>query len=282
MADRARRDARQRSKNNPALKGLTIPRTGQSGHHRHADDQDAGDRRREPGSTTTSTGVRGAMLRAYDKATGKEVGAVYMPAPQTGSPMTYMLNGKQYIVVAISGGNYSGELIAFRLPARSLFRFGVSTSVCQSWSGCGPAWMPSRSGSMPPAASGSAGLLRGHFLPLGLLLLLTFLALALALALLLRWSRFVHGPIVRRSRVPVIMIRAIYQARTPPQPPPGAQRSRFHAAHAHSGRRHSAGDGRPRPARLRHDRQRQDGGVPAADPAQADRTSRAARRARSC
>ena len=40
------------------------------------------------------------MLRAYDKATGKEVGAVYMPAPQTGSPMTYMLNGKQYIVVA--------------------------------------------------------------------------------------------------------------------------------------------------------------------------------------
>ena len=38
------------------------------------------------------------MLRAYDKATGKEVGAVYMPAPQSGSPMTYMLNGKQYIV----------------------------------------------------------------------------------------------------------------------------------------------------------------------------------------
>ncbi len=44
------------------------------------------------------------MLRAYDKATGKEVGAVYMPAPQTGSPMTYMLNGQQYIVVATSGG----------------------------------------------------------------------------------------------------------------------------------------------------------------------------------
>ena len=58
------------------------------------------------------------MLRAYDKATGKEVGAVYMPAPQSGSPMTYMLNGKQYIVVAISGGNYSGELLAFRLPGR--------------------------------------------------------------------------------------------------------------------------------------------------------------------
>jgi len=57
------------------------------------------------------------MLRAYDKATGKEVGAVYMPAPQSGSPMTYMVNGRQYIVVAVSGGNYSGEYIAFRVPS---------------------------------------------------------------------------------------------------------------------------------------------------------------------
>ena len=57
------------------------------------------------------------MLRAYDKATGKEVGAVYMPAPQSGSPMTYMLNGKQYIVVAISGQGFPGELIAYRLPS---------------------------------------------------------------------------------------------------------------------------------------------------------------------
>ena len=70
----------------------------------------------EPRVTTTSTGQRGAMLRAYDKATGNEVGAVYMPAQQSGSPMTYLFNGRQYIVVAISGGNYSGELLAFRLP----------------------------------------------------------------------------------------------------------------------------------------------------------------------
>ena len=55
------------------------------------------------------------MLRAYDKATGKEVGAVYMPSPQTGSPMTYMLNGRQHIVVAIGGGTFPGELVAFRL-----------------------------------------------------------------------------------------------------------------------------------------------------------------------
>ena len=58
------------------------------------------------------------MLRAYDKKTGAEVGAVYMPAPQTGSPMTYMLNGRQYLVVAISGNGYSGELVAFRVPQK--------------------------------------------------------------------------------------------------------------------------------------------------------------------
>jgi quinoprotein glucose dehydrogenase len=60
--------------------------------------------------------ARGAMLRAYNKTTGAEVGAVFMPAPQSGSPMTYMANGKQHIVVAVSGGNYSGEYIAYRLP----------------------------------------------------------------------------------------------------------------------------------------------------------------------
>ena len=59
---------------------------------------------------------RGAMLRAYDKATGVDVGAVFMPAPQSGSPMTYLLDGRQYIVVAISGGAYSGEYVAFALP----------------------------------------------------------------------------------------------------------------------------------------------------------------------
>ncbi len=66
--------------------------------------------------TSTSEHPRGAMLRAYDKANGKEVGAVYMKAPQSGSPMTYAINGKQYIIVATSGGNESGEYICFTLP----------------------------------------------------------------------------------------------------------------------------------------------------------------------
>ncbi len=104
-------------RNNPALKGLNIPRTGQSGYNIGTLVTKtlviAGDGQ----VTTTTEHPRGAMLRAYDKATGKEVGAVYMPAPQSGSPMTYMLGGKQYIIVAVSGGPYSGEYIAFTLPA---------------------------------------------------------------------------------------------------------------------------------------------------------------------
>jgi quinoprotein glucose dehydrogenase len=43
-----------------------------------------------------------------------------MPAAQSGSPMTYMIDGKQYIVVAVSGGNYSGEYIAYSLPSTAL------------------------------------------------------------------------------------------------------------------------------------------------------------------
>ncbi|MSO56477.1 MAG: pyrroloquinoline quinone-dependent dehydrogenase [Acidobacteria bacterium] len=102
-------------KNNPALKGLTIPRTGRPGTVGSLVTKTllvSG----EAGFGPTPSGQRGAMLRAYDKATGKEVGAAYMPAPQTGSPMTYMLNGKQYIVVAVSGAGFPGELIAYRLP----------------------------------------------------------------------------------------------------------------------------------------------------------------------
>ena len=102
-------------RNNPALKGLNIPRTGRSGLIGVLTTKTlviAG----EAGYFTTPSGQRGAMLRAYDKMTGQEVGAVYMPAPQSGSPMTYSLNGEQYLVVAIGGGNYSGELLAFKLP----------------------------------------------------------------------------------------------------------------------------------------------------------------------
>jgi quinoprotein glucose dehydrogenase len=103
-------------RNHEMLKGMSIPRTGQPGF--------------TVGTLVTKTLViagesqvtsppnrpRGAMLRAYDKKTGADAGAVLLPAPVSASPMTYSLGGKQYIVVAVSGGAYSGEFIALRLP----------------------------------------------------------------------------------------------------------------------------------------------------------------------
>jgi quinoprotein glucose dehydrogenase len=104
-------------RNNPALKGLDIPRTGQTGFNIGTLVTKslviAGDGM----VTTTADHPRGAMLRAYDQNSGKQVGEVWMPAQQSGSPMTFMANGKQYIIVAVSGGNYSGEYICYSLPA---------------------------------------------------------------------------------------------------------------------------------------------------------------------
>ena len=104
-------------RNHPALRGINIPKTGQhgtSGVGLMVTKTLAimGD----PQITTPPGRPRGAMLRAYDKKTGQEVGALLMPASQSGSPMTYMVDGKQYIVVAISGGPYSGEYVAYSLP----------------------------------------------------------------------------------------------------------------------------------------------------------------------
>ena len=103
-------------RNHPLLEGVTVPRTGRVGRVGTLITKTlvvAG----EAGTFTTPSGEVGAMLRAYDKATGGEVGAVYMPAGATGSPMTYMHDGQQYVVLAISGGGFAGELIAFRLPS---------------------------------------------------------------------------------------------------------------------------------------------------------------------
>ena len=102
-------------RNHPALRGLDIPRTGRIGRIGTLVTKSlviAG----EAGFFTTPSGERGAMLRAYDKASGEEVGSISMPAPQTGSPMTYLVNGQQYLVVSISGVDYSGEVVAFTLP----------------------------------------------------------------------------------------------------------------------------------------------------------------------
>ena len=103
-------------RNHPALQGVHLPaRLGQPG-------------RTFIGTLTTKTlviageggvhrneaGERVALLRAYDKATGADVGAVDMPDKQTGSPMTYLIGGRQFIVVAVSGVD-GAQLIAYAL-----------------------------------------------------------------------------------------------------------------------------------------------------------------------
>jgi quinoprotein glucose dehydrogenase len=54
-------------------------------------------------------------LIAFDKATGKPAGEVSLPRNATAAPMTYMLKGKQFLVVATGGANLPAELIAFSL-----------------------------------------------------------------------------------------------------------------------------------------------------------------------
>jgi len=104
-------------RNHPALKGLNIGKTGQVGTSGVGlmvtkTVVVMGD----PQVTNPGNRPRGAMLRAYDKKTGQQVGELLMPAPQSGSPMTYSVGGRQFIVVAVSGGNYTGEYLAFALP----------------------------------------------------------------------------------------------------------------------------------------------------------------------
>jgi quinoprotein glucose dehydrogenase len=103
-------------RNHPALKGLDLPRLGQPGRTfigvlttKHL--VIAG----EGGVHTNPAGRRVALLRAYDKRTGADAGAVEMPARQTGSPMSYQIDGKQYIVLAVSS-NDGAELVAYALP----------------------------------------------------------------------------------------------------------------------------------------------------------------------
>jgi len=57
----------------------------------------------------------GSKFRAHDKRSGEVLAEVDLGANQSGVPMTYAINGKQYIVVAAGAPNHAGELIALSL-----------------------------------------------------------------------------------------------------------------------------------------------------------------------
>ena len=104
-------------RNSPSLKGVNVPRTGSKGKVGVLLTKTlliAGDGT----STTGEDGKSGAWLRAYDKATGREVGQVRMAARVTGSPMTYSVGGRQFIAVGLADPprGQQGQLAVFALP----------------------------------------------------------------------------------------------------------------------------------------------------------------------
>ena len=103
-------------KNHPALKGLNIPNTGKYEHVGIMVTKTLVFAGEGSGLFAVSPGSGGPMFRAYDKRTGALVSEFKLPANQSGIPMTYLLNGKQYIVVAAGATSSPAELVALALP----------------------------------------------------------------------------------------------------------------------------------------------------------------------
>ena len=65
---------------------------------------------------SAAAGAGGNMLRVLDKKTGKLICQIALPAMATGVPMTYMVNDRQFLVVAVGAAGVPAELIALALP----------------------------------------------------------------------------------------------------------------------------------------------------------------------
>jgi len=61
-------------------------------------------------------GAGGRTFRAFDKGTGRVLWETEFPAGTTGAPMTYMFEGKQYVIVAIGSREHAAEFVALSLP----------------------------------------------------------------------------------------------------------------------------------------------------------------------
>jgi glucose dehydrogenase len=97
-------------KNHPALQGIDLPRTGKGSHATKLITRTLLMYGEGRGSASAP------LLHAVDKLTGQELASVQLPAPTSAPPMTFMHEGKQYIVVAIASGQHPGSLAALRLP----------------------------------------------------------------------------------------------------------------------------------------------------------------------
>jgi quinoprotein glucose dehydrogenase len=107
-------DTPEWARNNSALAGMTLPRTGsfdQVGLLVTKSLLFSGE-----GSGLWRAGGGGSKLRAHDKATGEVLHELVLPANQSGVPMTYEVDGRQFIVVAVGAKGSPGELVALTLP----------------------------------------------------------------------------------------------------------------------------------------------------------------------
>ena len=102
-------------KHHPALRGVDL---GPTGNPEHAPilatktllfTADGG------GMYAMPPGSGGPMFRALDKRTGKTLHEMKLPANVTSVPMTYMLGGVQYVVMAIGAPGVPAELIALTI-----------------------------------------------------------------------------------------------------------------------------------------------------------------------
>ncbi len=103
-------------KNHPALKGVDLPRTGKPDRGGLLVTKTLLFAGEGSGLFFTPPGSGGPMFRAIDKQTGAIVSEFELPANQTGLPMTYLMNGKQYIVVAVGARGVPSELVALTVP----------------------------------------------------------------------------------------------------------------------------------------------------------------------
>ena len=75
----------------------------------------AGSRLRPDMPRSIAPGAGGNKFRAFDKATGAVLWETEFPAGTTGAPITYMFEGRQFIVVAIGGAEHDAEYVALSL-----------------------------------------------------------------------------------------------------------------------------------------------------------------------
>ena len=103
-------------RDHPALSGVDIPRTGKPERSGILVTKTLVFAGEGGGLFATPTWAGGEMFYAYDKQTGETIWEMELPKRQSGVPMTYMIDGKQYIVMAMSARGEPAELVALALP----------------------------------------------------------------------------------------------------------------------------------------------------------------------